>query len=365
MKKFFQNLVNKNFKSYWKHARESEKFDKELKYISDYFINSKSYNFVSKQWQILNILDYKSIAKNGLDNYGSDISTHYFTFMEFTSDHLRNLFENIENNSLLNLKSNILKKQKNFDYKTSINYNLLCLLLFENLKKKSSFNFLNHLKDETYIGNNHPYINIDSYKISSDKIVSIFDYDLIDSFFKLNKSKFILEIGAGSGRLSECILTLNPNIKFIVCDIPPSLYISYKRLKTAFPQKKINILINKDGIDLEKEVEKSDISFIFPHQLDSFRKNFFDLVLAVDCFHEMDKKTHSIYYKYITKITEFFYFSIWSKTKNWHSGNFFKKTERLDYDKGDYNIPNNWKNVYRKNLIFPANQLGLGFKILK
>ena len=56
--------------------------------------------------------------------------------------------------------------------------------------------------------------------------------------------------------------------------------------------KKISLLFdvtNKD--ELEKKINESDISFIFPHQLDLFSKNFIDLVLAVDCLHEMDQKT--------------------------------------------------------------------------
>ncbi len=364
MKKIFKNLFPQNFRSYWERAKYEKNFDEDLRYISEQFVNSESYNFVSKQWDMLNIHDYKSIAKNGLNNYGSEIATHYFTFLDYNNDHLKNLFSNINPEKELMLKSNILKKHKNLDFKTSINYNMLCLLLFENLKQSSNFSHLAKLNDKTYLGNNHPYINLDNYKISSDKIVSLFDYEKIDEFFNFKKTNFILEIGAGSGRLSECILTLNQKIKYVICDIPPSLYISYKRLKVAFPNKKIELLINKDRSDLQKQVEQNDITLIFPHQIDYFNKNFYDLVLAVDCFHEMDKKTQSIYFDFINKITKHFYFSIWDKTKNWHSGGIFKRTERLDFNKGDYNIPKNWDNTFKKNLVFPSNHLGLGFEIL-
>ena len=114
-----------------------------------------------------------------------------------------------------------------------------------------------------------------------------------------------------------------------------------------------------------KIIIENDITFIFPHQIDIVKNNFYDLVIAVDCLHEMDKKTHAVYFNFINKISEHFYFSVWDKTKNWHSGNLFKKTERLDFDKGDYNIPKNWKKIFRENLKFPSNHLGLGYKILK
>ncbi len=363
MKKIFKSLFAQNFKSYWKKASIEKKFDSDLTFISDQFVDSDSYKFVSKQWELLNIHDYESIGKDGLENYGSTISTHYFTFMEYSSVHINNLFKSINSEIIFNLNSNILKKHTNFDYKTSLNYNLLCVLLYENLKKTNLFNLLEKLSDKTYAGFGHPYINIDKFKISTDKILSLFDYEKINKFYNLNKTKNILEIGAGSGRLSECILTLSSNIKYVICDIPPSLYIAFKRMKFIFPNKKISIAVDLNESELEKNISENDIVFIFPHQLNLIRQKFFDLVLAVDCLHEMDKKTHRKYFHFINKITENFYFSIWRKTKNWDSGTLFKKTERLDYDKGDYNIPKNWQNSFNENLLFPSDQICLGFKI--
>ena len=77
----------------------------------------------------------------------------------------------------------------------------------------------------------------------------------------------------------------------------------------------------------------------------------------------MDKKTIKKYFDFINQISSNFYFSIWSKTKNWYSGGLFKKTERLDFEKGDYPIPNNWDNKLKENLEFPSNQIALGYKI--
>jgi|ETN01SMinimDraft_1059929.scaffolds.fasta_scaffold68824_3 hypothetical protein len=55
----------------------------------------------------------------------------------------------------------------------------------------------------------------------------------------------------------------------------------------------------------------------------------------------------------------------WKKTKNWHSKNLFKKTERLDYQKGDYNLPKKWTNIFNEDLIFPSSRISLGFIIKK
>ena len=109
------------------------------------------------------------------------------------------------------------------------------------------------------MGFNHPFITIDNIKISTDKIISLFDFEKINKFHNFNSTDKILEIGAGSGRLSECILSIENNINYTICDIPPSIYISYKRLKLAFPNKKIELLIdcsNKKNLMIKLEKMK-------------------------------------------------------------------------------------------------------------
>ena len=368
MIKFLKDMFPKKFGNYWKQIKNKDNFDKNLIDFTEKFIKSDSYKFVSNQWHLLNISDYNSLKNHGLSRYGSDISTHYFTFMNnYDHEHLENLFNKLNDSEILSLKSNIYKRQNNFDYKTSINYNLLCLLLFENLKKKPElFKNLSQLNDRTYTGHNQPFISIDGNNISSDKIISLFDYEKIYNFYESKKKNTFLEIGAGSGRLAECILSLKKDINYTICDIPPSIYISYERMKIAFQNKKIGNLIDcNNSAALSKNILENDINFIFPHQLSFIKNDFFSLVMAVDCLHEMDKKTLKMYFNFINNITENFYFSIWKKTKNWHSKTLFKKTERLNFDKNDYSIPSNWKNIFKEDLIFPSTQFALGYKINK
>ncbi len=227
-----------------------------------------------------------------------------------------------------------------------------------------SFKYLYKLSDKTYCGFDHPFIRIDDYKISSDKIISLFDFEKINDFYNLNEKNKVLEIGAGSGRLCECILSIIPNINYSICDIPPSIYIAYERMKLRFPNKKIKLLIDiNNSKELSEEIEKNDISFIFPHQVDILKEKIFDLGIAIDCLHEMDKKTLNYYFVNLSYNTKNFYFSIWKKTKNWGSGTLLKKTENLDFENGDYDIPKNWKKVLQKELEFPSNQISLGYKI--
>ena len=85
--------------------------------------------------------------------------------------------------------------------------------------------------------------------------------------------------------------------------------------------------------------------------------------MAVDCMHEMDKDTIQYYFKSFNYITKNFYLSIWDKTDVPYSKSILKKKNKLNYDSGDYKIPQNWKNIFKEKIVFPSNQLSLGFKI--
>ena len=78
----------------------------------------------------------------------------------------------------------------------------------------------------------------------------------------------------------------------------------------------------------------------------------------------MDKKTIQYYFNLFNHLTKNLYLSIWD-TDVPYSKTFFKKKNRLDYDKGDYQIPKNWDNFFRENVVFPSNLMSFGYKIKK
>ena len=367
--KIFNQIFPKKFDNYWKSIKNSESIDPNLKFITNSFINSKSYEFVSNYWHIINIGNYETLYKQGIKKYGSTIAKNYYTFSDISGDDIiARAIDNLKNNnnSIEAKVSDFFKKQDGFNFKESIIYNYFCFLLFYNLKLKDSCKYLSKLKNETYLGFNDPYIEIEKIKVSIDKIVSLLDYDQINKTFDVKNFKTILEIGAGSGRTSEAILTIEKNLKYIICDIAPATYISYERLKKAFPNKNISLLINiNDKKKLNEEIESNDISFIFPHQLKMIKNDILDLTIAIDCMHEMDKKTIRYYLDTINNISRNFYFSIWENYEVPFSKRLFQESNKLNYFHGDYNVPKNWKNLLKEKLVFPSTFLSLGFNIPK
>ena len=110
MKKIFRKLFPLKFEDYWNKNKNSENYDKTLRFITENFIKSKSYKFVSNQWHLLNINDFKSLKDKGLENYGSEISTHYFTFLNYEDEHIRNLYNNLDSQKQVskNINSTLL-----------------------------------------------------------------------------------------------------------------------------------------------------------------------------------------------------------------------------------------------------------------
>ena len=375
----FNRLPVHNFKNFWKKNKNSSLVKEELKKMIDFFITSESYKYVSNYWNYLNIQNMKQIFENdnNINNFSTSIALNYYTFIDVTENQVYKTITNVEN-EIFSSKIHFFKKHKNLNYVQSMKYNFLTFLLFLNLIKINYYEKLKLLGDEGYVSFGDPYIEIEGIKVTSDKINSLFDYDKINRFCNLNHQKIILEIGAGSGRTSQSIMTFNSNCKYVICDIPPALYISYERLKKVFKNKKIGLLYdyqnNNQKVklmggggsseqDLNTQINHYDISFIMPHQLSLLNNRFFDLTIAIDCLHEMDKKTINKYINNINKISKLFYFSVWRKTNVPFSGIFNRFSNNLNYYSNDYNLPKNFKKEFEEDLIFPSNFISSGYRI--
>ena len=374
----FNRLPVHNLKNFWKKNKNRYLVNEELKKMIDFFITSESYKYVSNYWNYLNIQNIKQIFENdnNINNFSTSIALNYYTFIDVTENQVYKTITNVEN-EIFSSKIQFFKKHKNLNYIQSMKYNFLTFLLFLNLIKIDYYEKLKLLGDEGYVSFGDPYIEIEGIKVTSDKINSLFDYDKINRFCNLNHQKIILEIGAGSGRTSQSIMTFNSNCKYVICDIPPALYISYERLKKVFKNKNIGLLYdyqnNNQKVklegggsseqDLNTQINHYDISFIMPHQLSLLNNRFFDLTIAIDCLHEMDKKTIDKYINNISKISKLFYFSVWKSTSVPFSGIFNRFSNNLNYYSNDYNLPKNFKKEFEEDLIFPSNFISSGYRI--
>ena len=75
-------LKGSDLKRFWKKISK-ENFDNELISLIDNYVNSKSYNFSSKFWNILNIKHINQIKELGIENFATTVAMSYFTFVVY------------------------------------------------------------------------------------------------------------------------------------------------------------------------------------------------------------------------------------------------------------------------------------------
>ena len=365
-----------NFNLYWKNLNKNL-LPQKLVYITDLFLKSDSYNYVSNFWHFLNIKNFDQLINHNsinseninsikidnesIKNYASTIALNYFTFLDTNENLIKNTYENV-NETIIDYKINLFKKHKNLNSDQSYKYNTLLILLYENLKKFDEIKLLKLLNDKSFCGYTDPFIDINGTKITHDKINSLFEWHFIKKIpISFNvKENIILELGAGSGRVAETILTFNKNLKYVICDIPLALWISYCRLKEAFPEKKIKLCCDTNSKnEIEKALIENDILFIFPHQINLFEKKIFDIFLAIDCLHEMDKETISKYMDLADKYSKYIYFTVREKSKV----PFSPIKNELSISGNNFFIKNSWKIEFKSKSIFPSDFYSICYKI--
>ena len=355
-----------NFNKFWKNTPKSN-LPQELIEITEKFILSDSFKYTSNYWHYININIYKQLIKAGINRYTKNIDDQFFNLyensisnkFEYTDNYMiKNAVKNVENIKI-NYKINLLKKHYLLDYDQSYKYNHLVILLYENLRKLDEFKLLKSLNNETF---NDLFLEIEGVKITLNKIGALLAYHSITSIPSFSKpNNIILEMGAGQAGTAEVILSNNKKFKYVICDIPLSVFISYSRLKKAFPKKKISLCFDiKDKVDMMNKLLNNDILFIFPHQLSFFEKKTFDIFIAVGCLHEMDKKTIKRYMNYVDTHSKYLYFEVWDNTKVPFS---IIKNKLSAYSDSDYSINKNWKKIFIRNAIFPSNFVQLCYEV--
>ena len=355
-----------NFKKFCKNAPKSN-LPQELIEITEKFILSDSFKYTSNYWHSININIYKQFIKAGINRDTKNIDVQHFNlfansisdFYKYTNNYLiKNTFKNVENIKI-NYEINLFKKHYLLDYDQSYKYNCLVILLYENLRKLDEFKLLKSLNNETF---NDPFLEVEGVKITLSKIGTLLGYHSITSIPSFSKpNNIILEIGAGQGGAAEVILNFNEKFKYVICDIPLSIFISYSRLKKAFPKKKISLCFDiKDKADMMEKLLNNDILFIFPHQIQFFEKKTFDIFMALGSLCEMDKKTIKRYMNYVDTHSKYLYFDAWDNTKVPFS---IIKNKLSAHSDSDYSINKKWKKIFIRNSIYPSNIVELCYEV--
>jgi hypothetical protein len=151
-------------------------------------------------------------------------------------------------------------------------------------------------------------------EVSMDLAASVAEYFMMYQYINMFNVKTIHEIGGGYGRLAYVIKTVQPNITYRMYDIEPSLSLAQRYLNSVLPN--------------------SGIEFHTPDKL----TEPCNILIAMDCIHEMTREQVENYFEYADKKADHFYYTCWKNTTVPH--------DEITWTQDNYPVRENWKPLY-------------------
>jgi len=150
--------------------------------------------------------------------------------------------------------------------------------------------------------------------VSLDLVATISEYTRLSQYIDFNDVNIIHEIGGGYGRIPFILTKLYPNLTYRMFDVEPSLSLAKRYLGNVIPG--------------------HPVTFHPPNEL----KGQCDILLAMDCLHEMTKDQVESYFDYADKHASYFYYSCWKETHINEDG--------IDWAMDDYPVRESWSPLY-------------------
>jgi putative sugar O-methyltransferase len=140
-------------------------------------------------------------------------------------------------------------------------------------------------------------------------------------------SPSVAELGAGYGRLASVFLA-GTKARYFVFDIPPALYVSQWYLTRVFPERRAFTFRHFESFgEVRGELERCDVAFLTPNQLQLFPDGYFDVFLSISTLPEMSLEQVSNYLATMAKLARRgIYLKQWRETLNDRDGYRFSYT---------------------------------------
>jgi putative sugar O-methyltransferase len=298
----------------------------------------------SQFWLQLNKRNLDQLEKYGYENFKQTVAQNYFTWIMslrrglLRDAQIRFLLKNLLPMQVMStaFKSLISQKHPYLSYQRSIYYNFLTCLLWKYLSQISQAPDRLSEPEE----GNPPRVLVDGKLISQDLANSILEFEsIMEGGIDPGRLQTIAELGAGYGRTAFVFLKLLPNIRYIIADIPPALYISERYLSNLFPEKRIfRFRSFASYADIEEDFQQVEIAFFFRTNWSISPKNQ-STYSFISSLHEMRSEQIAYYLNVFDRLVNgFFFMKQWKESRNPYDGIIIREK--------DYPIPRHWIQVY-------------------
>lgn len=353
----FRNRENMKISAWAKYSADP-RLPKELRIMIEDYIRYNNMD-ASKYWITLGVRHILQLL-NGYENFKQTVAFKYFTWKPLKGSSVKMLQDKgrdwgnrnhdqlqflIDNSSKDTVKSALKKAEESnlppcFTRDQGVMYNFTTLLLWEYLFKIGLGRYLSNLSEPAE--GNPISVQIDGRDISQDLLNSVIEFSSVTEYSNFSEIKTIAELGAGYGRDAFVFLKLRPNIRYIIVDIPPALYVSQRYLSSQFSNRKIFQYRHFDSFsDIEKEFNESNLIFLMPWQMKMLPPGTIDGFMAIDSLHEMRLAEVERYFSDIDKATKrFFYLKC---LKDFDNG-----ADKTHLREDNYPVLSRWRKVYSR-----------------
>jgi len=302
----------------------------------------------SRYWDELNKMNLAQLNEHGYENFKRTIALNYFTWVRILpwDSQIVFLCKSLSIGAILRgiSKAFAISTRRYFstiDVVQSFSYGLLGSLLWEYVLQLSLPMALLALR-EPQEGNPPLLFPRPNMRVSQDLANSLLEYDSFQP--AIRASGTILELGAGYGRNAFVILKLHQNIKYVLVDIPPALWIAERYLSSIFPEKRIFRYRDFQNFEeIAEEYEQAEIAFLLSSQLAALPANSVDLAINISSLHEMrkDQVAYYIYrFDHALKPGGHLYIKQWKEAKVLFEG--------VTLTEEDYPIPSAWAKIMNR-----------------
>lgn len=331
---------------WWRGYRQTHEIDPDLRVMVDYFVDSSLIADCSEYWLRLSGMNLTSLIEKGFDSFQAFVCSNYFTFPSV--DNSTQWFYSMRSHSPFKLAKDQLSKRHSYFSVTQscfINRSIESLLKYvDRIEKLDRLN-----RVEPPLVGSPPYVDVNGTRVTQDGLNAFIDYWHLSRVVCLENVRSVLEVGAGMGRHAFTLLKFHPDIKYIIVDIPPALYISQTYLQRCFPEKKaFKFRPFAHFEEISEEFSKADICFITPDQLHYIPDQSIDLFMAIDCLHEMKKSQVQYYFDSAHRLARYFYYKNWTTT--------IIPFDDICYTEDSYPVYPEWKLLLKQKAVFPPSK---------
>lgn len=309
--------------------------DETLKKMMVSLLRSPKAYHPSQFWLYFMLYNAFQVDAYGVENFKRTANNNYFTWtgdvhVNEQTDALERLLESSEN---LKIEGN---RPEEFSAEKWEKYKRFLVAIYRYARAHDALGILDKL-EEPLLGN-PIFISINGRRISQDLCHTVIELNsILPALGKSFNDRFtVYELGAGHGRIGRALLSLYPNMRYVVIDILPALHLSQWYLSRLYQSDSIFRFRDFDEYkEVAAEFESSRLAFLLPHQAAKLPAKSADLFINICSIQEMTRSHVDLWFAEIDRLCR----------GQFYTKQYFEHTNDVDgfsLTKSDYPVKRNW-----------------------